>query len=105
MLAWYWISGSSLTGERRRERGSASALTSHEVTVIKALMRRAEAFRAMNQLSKARDDLTRAVQMDVEGKRRTDLLRLIKEITAEDANRELEQSTVTRAPPSLLALI
>ena len=89
--------------EKRRQRGGTSP-TPHEVTVIKALTRRAEAYRATARPGEAKADLTRALQLEVEGKRRTELLRLLHQLTDEEAERTRE-TMMAEVPTSLSQLI
>ena len=89
--------------DKRRQRGGSTP-TSHDVSVIKALTRRAEAYKATNRLDKAKADLTRALELEGEGKRRTELLRLLQHLTDEEAERTREQRA-TDAPDAVSHLI
>ena len=97
--------------ERRRERGGGvgGARTAGEVTVVKALTRRAAAYRAMGDPTKARADLARALNMEGgeqgEGKRRAELLHLLRSLTEEEAQRAHDALAVDAAPATLPRLV
>ena len=94
--------------ERRRERGPGGARTEGEVTVVKALMRRAVAYRAMGDTAKARADLTRALDIEGEGregKRRAELLRLVRSMEEKEARRAEDARAGEAVPASFPRLV
>ena len=90
--------------ERRKERGPRGLRTPDEVTVLKALVRRAEALRALHQHQRARDDLTRALAMEPEGKRRAEILIFLKQLTQHEAEQQQQQHEREREAPETGAI-
>ena len=78
--------------EKRKQRGGGSSgLADGEEVVVKALMRRSEAWKAMKEWDKARVDLERAASMEsVENKRQVDIRRLLNELREQQSEQQKE---------------
>ena len=95
--------------EKRHQRGSSSGLAEGEEVVVKALMRRSEAWKAKKEWDKARADLDRAALMEVtNSKRLLDIRRLLKELHVQhtEQNKEADvQRTEGRGHETVLAVL
>ena len=83
--------------EKRRQRGGGSSgLAQGEEVVVKVLMRRSEALKALREWDKARADLERAAEMEAAGSRRmTDIRRLLKELHVQESEQRKEAEVHT----------
>ena len=91
--------------ERRRQRGPSSVPTPQEGTVVKALMRRAEAHLALGEVEAGKADVERALELEGEGGRRAQLLRLKQRVAEEEAARVAEAQVVAGERGEMAGLV